>query len=71
MLYCDISYTTFFIDNNIKFYGQTYIIFLTQNKKYYITIDISGSSAVWLAHLLWEQRVGGSNPLFPTIFQCV
>ncbi len=27
---------------------------------------ISGNSAVWLAHLLWEQRVGGSNPSCPT-----
>jgi hypothetical protein len=23
-------------------------------------------SAVWLAHLLWEQRVTGSNPVSPT-----
>ena len=28
----------------------------------------SGVSAVWLAHLLWEQRVGGSNPSRPTSF---
>ena len=26
----------------------------------------SGCSAVWLAHLLWEQRVAGSNPVTPT-----
>jgi hypothetical protein len=26
-----------------------------------------GCSAAWLAHLLWEQGVGGSNPLIPTI----
>ncbi len=26
---------------------------------------ISGRGAVWLAHLLWEQGVGGSNPLAP------
>ena len=28
---------------------------------------ISGRSAVWLAHLLWEQGVEGSNPFAPTI----
>jgi hypothetical protein len=27
--------------------------------------NTSGRSAVWLAHLLWEQGVGGSNPLAP------
>ena len=26
----------------------------------------SGCSAAWLAHLPWEQGVGGSNPLTPT-----
>ena len=25
----------------------------------------SGRSAVWLAHLVWDQGVGGSNPLAP------
>jgi hypothetical protein len=29
--------------------------------------DISGCSVAWLARLLWEQEVGGSNPLTPTI----
>lgn len=32
------------------------------------SIKFSGVSAVWLAHLLWEQRVGGSNPSRPTNF---
>ncbi len=31
--------------------------------KYYLAR--SEHSAVWLAHLLWEQRVGGSNPSAP------
>ena len=28
--------------------------------------ELSGCGAVRLAHLLWEQGVGGSNPLTPT-----
>ena len=26
----------------------------------------AGRGAAWLAHLLWEQRVAGSNPVGPT-----
>ncbi len=32
---------------------------------------ITGCSAVRLAHLLWEQGVGGSNPLTPNVAQSV
>lgn len=28
---------------------------------------MSGRSAVWLAHLVWDQGVEGSNPFAPTI----
>jgi hypothetical protein len=30
------------------------------------TLKTAGRSADWLAHLPWEQGVGGSNPLAPT-----
>lgn len=29
------------------------------------TVNFTGRSAAWLARLLWEQEVGGSNPLAP------
>ena len=29
---------------------------------------MSGRSAVWLAHLPWEQGAGGSNPLAPIFY---
>ena len=32
-------------------------------------VEKSGRGAVWLARLLWEQEVGGSNPLAPTILK--
>ncbi len=28
-------------------------------------IEVSGSSVAWLARLLWEQEVVGSNPISP------
>ena len=30
---------------------------------------LSGCSAVWLAHLVWDQGVEGSNPFTPTYKQ--
>ena len=30
-------------------------------------MDLPGHSAAWLAHLLWEQRVAGSNPVAPSL----
>ena len=32
-----------------------------------ISFVITGCSAAWLAYLLWEQGVVGSNPTIPTI----
>ena len=29
-------------------------------------MELTGHSAAWLAHLLWEQRVAGSNPVAPS-----
>ena len=33
-----------------------------------VIIHLSGRSAVWLAHLIWDQGVVSSNPTAPTIF---
>jgi hypothetical protein len=37
-----------------------------QDMMHFALLLVSGHSAAWLAHLLWEQRVGGSNPSAPT-----
>ena len=36
--------------------------------KYDIKFTVFGAWRSLVAHLLWEQGVGGSNPLAPTIF---
>jgi hypothetical protein len=33
---------------------------------YLLRVETAGRSAAWVAHLPWEQGVGGSNPLAPT-----
>ena len=33
-----------------------------------IVSEVAGCSAVWLAHLVWDQGVEGSNPFTPTFF---
>lgn len=38
--------------------------------RYILRKVVSGYSAVWLARLVWDQKVGGSNPSTPTIFYC-
>ena len=54
---CYAHSTNNFIDISFKIWYDKYCI-----------IKIStGSGSAWLEHLLWEQGVGGSNPLFPTI----
>ena len=47
--------------------GYFKIILTFYKKKDIISFQFSGCSAVWLAHLVWDQGVGGSNPLIPTI----
>lgn len=29
----------------------------------------SGCGSAWLEHLVWDQGVAGSNPVFPTIYK--
>lgn len=31
--------------------------------------NTSGCGSVWLEHLVWDQGVAGSNPVFPTIYK--
>ena len=45
----------------VRFPSPPCIIFL----KGYNAENHTGHSAAWLAHLLWEQRVAGSNPVAP------
>ena len=38
-----------------------------RDKLFAVVVKISGRSAAWLARLVRDQEVGGSNPLAPTI----
>jgi hypothetical protein len=38
-----------------------------RDKLFAVVFKISGRSAAWLARLVRDQEVGGSNPLAPTI----
>jgi hypothetical protein len=41
---------------------------MRRDKLFAVVFKISGRSAAWLARLVRDQEVGGSNPLAPTIF---
>jgi hypothetical protein len=41
---------------------------MMRDKLFAVVFKISGRSAAWLARLVRDQEVGGSNPLAPTTF---
>ncbi len=58
-----------FGDDKVVLQEPHMIIFLLPRGLFFNILNCSnysGRSAAWLAHLPWEQGVGGSNPLAPT-----
>ena len=53
---------------HIDEYLKSYYNFATRFRSAFAkaTADTAGCSAVRLAHLVWDQRVAGSNPATPT-----
>ena len=51
--------------NELKFINFN-ISYEFQKSRYIFAAPFSGCSAARLAHLVWDQRVAGSNPATPT-----
>ena len=44
-------------------------LFLADSRRPAVLPDFSGEWRSLAAHLVWDQRVAGSNPVSPTIFE--